>query len=352
MTIEGSEIGVERVHTVAGLTKPIISGRNLPPGGWRFRFRFASARSDSGAIYQCRVMTPKQHNGARRTVTISADSHGLFYLRAFIRPSAAPQHDTGSLHSLSTAQQLHERLCVGHSMIANAIDKSFFATSVTAAAARKLGPCKACTIAKIVRQPHPDSESVFTRPLELVVADLSGPFPRACGGEQYVLVVRDVASGLYEVPILGNKAQAPVRLREILLRWQAKHAHKGYKTVVLRTDNGGEFMTTDFQGFLLANATRHETSAPGNSASNGIAERSIRSVMTVARAMIIHDAAWQGAPLGLGLGRADGYARAHLHDGVEDWRPPDVRLRGLDGHRPLDQGHSRLLCALRGQASG
>ena len=61
---------------------------------------------------------------------------------------------------------------------------------------------------------------------------------------------------------------------------------KGIK--VIRTDNGGEYCSTEFELFLKENGIVHQLTVPYNPAQNGVAERMNRTVMESARAMMSH----------------------------------------------------------------
>jgi len=60
----------------------------------------------------------------------------------------------------------------------------------------------------------------------------------------------------------------------------------GNNVVVLRSDNGGEYMGKDFRNKLMQLGIRHETSAPYTPAQNGVAERSNRTIFNAARSII------------------------------------------------------------------
>lgn len=59
------------------------------------------------------------------------------------------------------------------------------------------------------------------------------------------------------------------------------------KIKCIRSDNGTEFTSSEFQSLLSKNAIRHETSAPYSPHQNGTAERSWRTLLEMARCMLI-----------------------------------------------------------------
>ena len=54
----------------------------------------------------------------------------------------------------------------------------------------------------------------------------------------------------------------------------------------LRSDNGGEYDSKDFEGYLQSKGTRHELTIPYSPAQNGVAERINRTIDGVS--MCIH----------------------------------------------------------------
>ena len=64
----------------------------------------------------------------------------------------------------------------------------------------------------------------------------------------------------------------------------------------LRTDNGGEYVSKEFEEFLKSKGIRHKLTVPYSPAQNGIAERLNRTLMESARTMIrfakIPDSYW------------------------------------------------------------
>ena len=97
--------------------------------------------------------------------------------------------------------------------------------------------CEGCELSR--PRPHPhrpvDLSHRFTRPLELVHADLAGPIRvQSWGGSKYMFVLVDDFSRKSWVVLLKNKGVAGDRSGRPL--WGIR----GLKLGRLRTDNGGE----------------------------------------------------------------------------------------------------------------
>ena len=62
----------------------------------------------------------------------------------------------------------------------------------------------------------------------------------------------------------------------------------GEPIMKLRTDNAGEYMSTDFQAYLALKGIEHHPTIPYSPQQNGVAERVNRTLVESARAMLSH----------------------------------------------------------------
>ena len=62
----------------------------------------------------------------------------------------------------------------------------------------------------------------------------------------------------------------------------------GQKIATLRTDNGGEYLSKEFEEYLKLKGIRHELTIVHTAEQNGVAERMNRTQMESARSMIAH----------------------------------------------------------------
>ncbi len=72
------------------------------------------------------------------------------------------------------------------------------------------------------------------------------------------------------------------------MKWKAlveKSSKNKVKT--LRTDNGGEYTSTQFTNYLNSEGIRHELTIPKTPEQNGVAERLNRTVVEMSRSMLI-----------------------------------------------------------------
>ena len=64
--------------------------------------------------------------------------------------------------------------------------------------------------------------------------------------------------------------------------------HTSRKVKVLRTDRGGEYLSTEFKSYLDANGTQHQLTTTYTPQQNGVAERLNRTLIDLVRSMLSH----------------------------------------------------------------
>ena len=119
--------------------------------------------------------------------------------------------------------------------------------------------CKICTLAKQSNQRNHEAD---TRATKLVHNDLAGSIePMAKDGIRYVLIFTDDYSGCLFTYILKEKFDAPKATRKFMAYIAPYGKVKTlnfYEDVLpsdeikrMRSDNGGEFISKEFQDILL-----------------------------------------------------------------------------------------------------
>lgn len=117
--------------------------------------------------------------------------------------------------------------------------------------------------------------------LELVHADLAGPVdPVAKDGFRFTLAFTDNYSSMAFVYFLKAKNDT---VKEIFLADVAPYGNVKCD----RTDNGTEFTGNEFHSLLNKNSIRHKSSAPYSPHQNGTAVRNWRTLLDMARCMLI-----------------------------------------------------------------
>ena len=147
---------------------------------------------------------------------------------------------------------------------------------------RKNFECQYCIEAKMTNKINREPDIKASKPLEMVHTDLCGPIsPQSIQGARYAVVFVDDYSGLIKVYFIKNKNNAA----KATAKYLADMAPHG-DIKIIRSDNGGEFISKEYEDLLTANKIQHQFSSPHSPHQNGTAERSWRTLMETARALI------------------------------------------------------------------
>ena len=128
--------------------------------------------------------------------------------------------------------------------------------------------CEGCVEGKQARRPFPTEGGTRAKKiLELVHSDVCGPMKTpSIGGARYFLTFIDDFSRNIWVYVLKSKSEVLARFKEwkTLVERQSEHVVK-----VLRTDNGGEYISKAFDDFLIKNGIARQNSSPYTPQQNG-----------------------------------------------------------------------------------
>ncbi|CAI7786228.1 unnamed protein product [Closterium sp. NIES-53] len=122
-------------------------------------------------------------------------------------------------------------------------------------------------------------------PLALVHMDVVGPTraPSLSGSRYLLIIVDDHTHAVWVYPLKTKGEVAAAVLKEWMLRAQRE---SGHKVKVIRTDNGEEFIGTDFEAVLKKKGMQHQLTVPYNPQQNGVAERFNRTLQEGARTLL------------------------------------------------------------------
>ena len=158
-------------------------------------------------------------------------------------------------------------------------------------------PCHGCLIGKMLDHPFPSSSKHASHPLALVHTDLVGPFsvePYSCA--QYILTFIDDYMGYALVAFLQVKLATKLHFQN-MVSWAKTFT--GHQLASVCSDQGGEFMSHEFQVFLSSRGMTHQTSISHMPQQNGRAKRFNRTILEKAEAMChracLPKAFWQDA---------------------------------------------------------
>jgi len=123
-----------------------------------------------------------------------------------------------------------------------------------------------------------------TKRLQLVHSDLGGPMSEPSrGGALYFGTFIDDFSCWTNVVFLQKKSDLLSEYKKWLTKAQL---HTGTKIKILRSDDGGEYVSNAFKALLDDSGTTHQTTVPDTPQQNGVAEQLNRVLVEMARTMM------------------------------------------------------------------
>ena len=205
------------------------------------------------------------------------------------RTALAEVHQTsiGKDDSSSQMNLWHRRL--GHlneKQLTQAVEKGLI-KGVEFSETGRLDFCEGCVEGKMSRKPFkPVGGIKSTRKLQLVHSDVCGPMPvQSFAGKRYFVTFVDDYSRCVKVYFINQKSEVLQMFKEFEA---AATNEAGCQIGTLRTDNAGEYMSSEFEKYLKEKGIKHETSVAYSPQQNGVAERMNRTLLESARAMVYH----------------------------------------------------------------
>ena len=150
---------------------------------------------------------------------------------------------------------------------------------------KKIGFCESCAEGKHHRSQFPTNGCKRSEePLGLVHSDVCGKMnTKSLSGAEYFLTFIDDRTRYVWMYVLKRKDQ----VFERFLEWKALVENStGRKLKALRTDNGGEYTSVEFEGYLKSEGVRHELTVPKTPQQNGVAERMNRTLVETVTSML------------------------------------------------------------------
>ena len=229
--------------------------------------------------------TPRVPRGASRGHSVKLGS---------VRKSGIHAANTHShvrtLPADDVAAVLHRRLHIGLGLLRRLGGRASDVPSHVASAHNVT--CPHCVSANGHKLSQPSSKCHASHAGLLVHADIAGPFKRSwLGGFQYALVLTDDHTRFKFIYFLKAESDAPDRVRRFMASFNAMANLRSDAVVrvvsTLHTDNAGEFLSKQFQELLDDALVAQTTCPPHVHQLNGVAERSILSVWSLARSYFV-----------------------------------------------------------------
>jgi len=146
------------------------------------------------------------------------------------------------------------------------------------------GTCRSCLLGKMTRSPFSGKGTRASDLLGLVHTDVCGPLSvTARGGYNYFITFTDDFSRYGIVYLMRNKSEAFEKFKEFQNKVENQLERK---IKVLRSDRGGEYLSTDFGNHLIDCGIVPQLTPPGTPQLNGVSERRNRTLLDMVRSMM------------------------------------------------------------------
>ncbi|GAA0176327.1 hypothetical protein LIER_29336 [Lithospermum erythrorhizon] len=144
--------------------------------------------------------------------------------------------------------------------------------------------CAGCQYGKAHQLPYKESKFMAKEPLELVHSDLLGKIKQpSTRGYQYMITFIDDYSRFVWAYFLKEKSEAFEKFKELK---EMVERELGKKIICLRTDNGGEYTSNEFNNYLKECNIRRQLTCANTPQQNGVAERKNRHLAKTCRSLL------------------------------------------------------------------
>jgi hypothetical protein len=256
--IPGLRLKLCNVLVIPTLSMNIVSGRKLTESGLTMVFR----------ADVCEVL-----NSVGKKLFTCEKINGLYWLKVRVRKDAVNLVN----EEIPKLELWHRRL--GH--LGVKMVKQMLPDCNLQKVPLK---CSVCLEGKLTRAPFTKSETKSTRCFDLIHSDVCGPFPvDALHGYRYFVTFIDDKSKFCFIYLIKWKSEVLEKFKEFLAMVQNVFEAR---PKILRSDNGGEYVSKDFKKVLSAYGILHQTTVPYTPQQNGVAERMNRTITETVKCLL------------------------------------------------------------------
>lgn len=181
--------------------------------------------------------------------------------------------------------------------------------------------CHGCDIGKMKNRSYWSSRVTKSEILQLIHTDVCGPMKvEFVGHAQYFLIFVDDLSRKTFIYFMRKKSEVEQAIKNFI-----NHVERecGKKVKVIKSDNGGEYISASLSNYFEQNGIEHQYSAPYTPQQNDVAERTNRILLEKGRCMMLDS----GLPISFWAEAIStaAYIPNVTSTGVLSWKTPNER---------------------------
>lgn len=148
--------------------------------------------------------------------------------------------------------------------------------------------CTTCHLSKSVHhRPVAPADRRTSQPFEIIHSDLSGKFSRrSLGGARYYISFIDECTRYTWVKFLKTKSEAPQAIKDFLAYVKTQHKASTKRFIA---DGGGKYISSALKVWFREQGIDNDPTPPYAHELNGVPERFNRTVVQIARCMVLSD---------------------------------------------------------------
>lgn len=217
-----------------------------------------------------------------RIAAVAPRYMGLYHLRLAEQAGAAMEQSCGK----HCVHEWHRKLGHRDVQAIREMENKQLATGIKVGSCSSNITCETCLQGKMTRLPFPKKAKIKSKAvLDLVHSDLCGPMNTVTpGGHRYFLTLIDDFSRYTTLYFLHKKSETVEAIKDFVRCMKTRF---GKPPKMIRSDQGGEYRATELVRFLKDEGILQQFTTAYTPQQNGVAERKNRSLVEMARCMII-----------------------------------------------------------------
>lgn len=207
--------------------------------------------------------------------------NGLYFVRETEEVTSVLSEDKVS----PKIELWHRRMCHLNESSLKSVVRENKALGIKFNTKEELPVCEPCLKGKFCQTPFPKGQMSRSKELlEIVHTDLCGPLKtQSLGGAKYFMTFIDDFSRWCHVSFLKNKSDA-LDAFKAFKSCAENQLNKRIK--IVQSDNGTEYVSNEFEKFLVDNGIKRRLTVPYTPQQNGVSERKNRTLVETARCMM------------------------------------------------------------------